>query len=145
MRIADEGGSKVYQGSDLSNYTEAILRECFNDGLADLKNLDTALVSWSDTKLLRSIIVFLDTCCWSRPMANEDSSGDDNAQVKEAVEDIVSIFREPLEAKGTSTFSIQDEVDEVVDFYRQYLNPEESYKKLWYKIFTAPMLGSGQL
>ena len=35
-------------------------------------------------------------------MANEDSSGDDNAQVKEAVEDIVSIFREPLEAKGTS-------------------------------------------
>ena len=74
-------------------------------------------------------------------MANEDSSGDDNAQVKEAVEDIVSIFRESLEAKGTSYLSIQDEVDEVdevVDFYRQYLNPEESYKKLWYKIFTAP-------
>ena len=139
-RIADEGGSKVYQGSDLSNYTEAMLRKCFTDGLADLKNLDTALkerLSWSDTNLLRSIIVFLDTRCWSRPMANEDS-GDDNAQVKEAVEDIVSIFREPLEAKGTSTFSIQDEVDEVVDFYRQYLNPEESYKKVWYKIFTAP-------
>ena len=42
-RIADEGGSKVYQGSDLSNYTEAMLRKCFTDGLADLKNLDTAL------------------------------------------------------------------------------------------------------
>ena len=140
-RIADEGGSKVYQGSDLSNYTEAMLRKCFTDGLADLKNLDTALkerLSWSDIKLLRSIIVFLDTRCWSRPMTNEDSSGDDNTQVKEAVEAIVSIFREPLEAKGTSTFSIQDEVDEVVDFYRQYLNPEESYKKVWYKIFTAP-------
>ena len=134
MRIADEGESKVYQGSDLSNYTEAMLRKCFTDGLADLKKLDTALkerLSWSDTKLLRSIIVFLDTRCWSRPMANEDSSGDDNAQVKEAVEDKMSIFREPLEAKGTSTFSIQNEVDEVVDFYRQYLNPEESYKKVW--------------
>ena len=125
-RIADEGGSKVYQASDLSNYTEAMLRKCFTDGLADLKNLDTALkerLSWSDTKFLRSIIVFLDTRCWSRPMANEDSSGDDNTQVKEAVEDIVSSFREPLEAKGTSTFSI---------------NPEKSYKKVWYKIFTAP-------
>ena len=73
--------------------TTLMLRKCFTDGLADLKNLDTSLkerLSWSDTKLLRSILFF-----WTLVVGVD-------AQVKEAVEDIVSIFWEPLETKGTS-------------------------------------------
>lgn len=37
-----------------------------------------------------------------------------------------------------SVFSIRDEVEEAVEFYRQYLNPGEDYRKSWYKLFTVP-------
>ena len=53
------------------------------------------------------------------------------------MEYIVTVFREPLEAKGTCIFSLQGEIDEMVDFYRKYLEIQtEDYRKVWYKIFT---------
>ena len=36
------------------------------------------------------------------------------------MEYILKVFREPLEAKGACIFSLQDEADEVVDFYRKF-------------------------
>lgn len=54
------------------------------------------------------------------------------------MEYVLTIFREAPELKGTSTFSMQDELEDVVDFYRQYLDQDEDYKKVWYKLFTAP-------
>ena len=64
---------------------------------------------------------------------------DDKAHIKDAVENILTTFREPLEAKGMSVFSMQDELEEIVDFYRQYLDAQgEDYRKVWYKLFTAP-------
>ena len=54
------------------------------------------------------------------------------------MEYIVTVFREPLNAKNTCIFSLQDEIDEVVDFYRKYLEIQaEDYKKVWYKLFIS--------
>lgn len=54
------------------------------------------------------------------------------------MEYIVTIFREPLEAKDVCIFSLQDEIDEIVNFYRKYLeNQAEDYGKVWYKLYTA--------
>ena len=63
---------------------------------------------------------------------------DDKAEIRKAVEYIVTVFREPLEAKGTCIFALIDEVDEVVDFYRKFVKSQgEDYRKVWYKLFTA--------
>ncbi len=64
-------------------------------------------MAWSDTNLLRSIIVFLDTSSWSTRMPAE-SDEDDKGHVREAVEFIVCVFREPLEAKGAELFHNED-------------------------------------
>ena len=147
-RITEEGSNKVYQGSTLSGYTEAVLSSCSAQAKADLEKLDGRLkerLSWSDTKLLRSMIVFLDTRSWAIARSSSHSEDeemmdiDDRAHIKEAVEYILTFFREPLEAKGMSVFSLQDELEEVVDFYRQYLDTQgQDYRKVWYKLFTAP-------
>jgi hypothetical protein len=145
-RITEEGSKKVYQGSTLSSYTDAMLSNCSAQAKADLEKLDGKIkerLSWSDTKLLRSMIVFLDTRSWGiRSLSHteeEEMDVDDRAHIKESVEYILTVFREPLEAKGMSVFSLQDELEEVVDFYRQYLDTQgEDYRKVWYKLFTAP-------
>lgn len=144
-RITEEDSKKVYQGSTLSSYTDAMLSSCSAQAKADLGKLDGKIkerLSWSDTKLLRSMIVFLDTRSWAIRHTEEDEEMDvdDRAHIKEAVEYILTVFREPLEAKGMSVFSLQDELEEVVDFYRQYLvdTQGEDYRKVWYKLFTAP-------
>lgn len=65
-------------------------------------------------KLLRSILAFLDTRSWTTPRIPTDSAdvgSDDKAEIREAMEYIVTLFREPLEAKSASIFSLQDEID----------------------------------
>ncbi len=37
------------------------------------------------------------------------------------MEHIISLFRAPLEAKGMCVASVQDELEDVVDFARKYL------------------------
>ena len=55
---------------------------------------------------------------------------DDFAEVREAVEYIVSSFHIPLEAKGMSVLSIQGEVEDVVSYARKYLPIDwENYRK----------------
>lgn len=123
-----------------------MLSSCSAQAKADLGKLDGKIkerLSWSDTKLLRSMIVFLDTRSWAirrTEELDEEMDVDDRAHIKETVEYILTVFREPLEAKGMSVFSLQDELEEVVDFYRQYLvdTQGEDYRKVWYKLFTAP-------
>jgi hypothetical protein len=61
------------------------------------------------------------------------------ASIKSAVEYLSTHFREPLEAAGVSLASIQDEIEEAVDYARNYLRIEsESYQKIWYKLHIAP-------
>ena len=143
-RITTEGTSKVYQGASLQHYSDETFSCCSRQVLEDLTKLSESIkhrLAWSDTKLLRSILVFLDTRSWTAPRVSIDSAGlgsDDKAEIREAMEYTVTIFREPLEAKGACIFSLQDEIDEIVDFYRKYLESQgEDYRKVWYKLCTA--------
>ena len=48
-----------------------------------------------------------------------------------------TVFREPLEAKGASLSSLDDEREEVVHFCRTYLESQlENYRKVW--VVQAP-------
>ena len=66
-------------------------------------------LEWSDVKLLRAILVFLDTQTW-RPVitaagdSDSETSPDDKllTEVKAAVKLIANTFREPLEAVGVN-------------------------------------------
>ena len=78
-------------------------------------------------------------------MASSELSGSDTeekeddlvlTEIQEAVEYLTSHFREPLEAKGVTLESIQDEVEEIVFYARKYLNI--GYQKIWYKLYTSP-------
>lgn len=107
-------------------------------------------LAWSDVKLLRAILVFLDTQTW-RPVAcataaidsdteSESSPGDKSLQeVLSAVELIATTFQEPLESVGVSLLVLQDEVTEAVEYARSYLSIEiEPYHKVWYKLYVSP-------
>ena len=61
------------------------------------------------------------------------------ASIKNAVEYLSTHFREPLEAAGVSLASIQDEIEDAVDYARNYLRiGSESYQKIWYKLHISP-------
>lgn len=107
-------------------------------------------LKWSDTKLLCSILVFLDTRCWPSTTPDDESAEteavDDKDELRLAMEYIVTVFREPLEAKQTCIFAFQDELEEIVDFYRKYLVTQgEEYRRVWYKLHTASDATKGQI
>ena len=63
-RVKDEGEDKVYQGALLNNYTPETLKTCAAHALADIKQLEEkmrARLEWSDVKMLRAILVLIDT------------------------------------------------------------------------------------
>ena len=138
-RIKDEGGDKLYQGAVLQGYSVAVLSQCASIVLRDLQELSAQIRSrleWSDVQLLRSALAFLDTQSWCCSQA--DSDEDDMANIKSAVEYLVSHFREPLEEAGVSLASIQDEIEDAVDYARTYLRiGTESYQKIWYRLHIA--------
>ena len=137
-RVKEEDGDKVYQGSALSNYSPAVLKQCADAALADVKRLEEKLkerLEWSDTNMLRAILAFLDTQNWQ--LAGEDVDGLDD--IRAAVEVIVAHFRVPLEAKNVSLCSIQDEVEEAVQYARNFLSvSQDTHKKIWYQLHTVP-------
>ena len=77
-------------------------------------------------QLLRCVLVFLETQSWLRrevdPGDTEETSDDNSflGALLSAVDYIISIFHAPLEAKGMCIASIQDELEEVVDYARKY-------------------------
>ena len=148
-RISEEGTERLYRGGSLTRYDDSTVSTCSVEALGDLQRLSSKFkerLAWSDMQLLRSILVFLDTCSWAprrRRPADSDSEQeeqyeDDKAEVRAAADHISTIFHEPLEAKGACLVSLSDEVDEVVDFCRNYLDVLEDYKKVWYKLHTTP-------
>ena len=95
-----------------------------------MQNLDGKMrerLEWTDVKLLRAIPVFLDTCSWA---ARGEMTDDYMAEIRAAVEHIVTVFQEPLEAKWA-----HDELEEVVHFCRRYL--DEYYRKVWFKLHST--------
>ena len=126
-----------------------MLSQCSRQALEDLQKLNGKLrerLAWIDTKLLRSILVFVDTRNWIAPRrvprgdsdSEQEEEVDDKAEIRAAAEHIISIFREPLEAKGACRFSLDDELEEAVDFCRKYLDCQvEDYKKVWYTLHST--------
>ena len=148
-RVKDEDGNKIYQGAILSNYNPTVLKACGNKALADINRLEKKMktrLEWSDVKMLRAIFVLLDTQSWHLlprcDHSNTEEEEDDLAEIREAAEYVTSHFRKPLEAKGVTLASFQDEIEEIVPYARKYLNiSSEGYQKVWYKLHTAPDAG----
>jgi hypothetical protein len=142
-RVSEENGQCVYQGGVLKNYSDNIFAECSRQALTDLQHLDSKMrerLEWTDVKLLRSILVFLDTCSWATRSSNgtREETEDDMAGIREAVEHIITVFREPLEAKGACLSSLDDELEEAVHFCRTYLDSQlEDYRKVWFKLHST--------
>ena len=71
----------------------------------------------------------------------DDNCGEDCslAELKEAMEQISTHFRLPLEAKGRSFVSLQDEVEVVVEYPQVYLDISQTeYRKVWYTLYSRP-------
>lgn len=106
-RITDEDHKKLSQGVLLKQFNYVILAQCSQDAPADLQSLDSNLrdkLAWSYTNLLRSILVFLDTCSWTVPARpttdtkSEHEQKDDIDEVKVAADHIATVLCEPLES-----------------------------------------------
>ena len=149
-RLKDVDDQKEYQGVVLQNF-DSTLEQCKKHVMDDICRLEQKIkerLEWSDIQLMRSILVFLETQNWQKSFrqskdSNDDHDGmldlDDFAEVRAAVEYIISIFRIPLEAKGKCVALIQDEVEDVVSYARKYLPiGSENYHKTWYKLHTSP-------
>ena len=148
-RMKDEGGDKTYQGTVLKNFSPAAREKTKQDALTDLTGLNEKMkerLEWSDTKLLRCLLVFLDTQTWAKcssaPLADRDDDLDEDSrldEVKKSVEHIATHFRLPLEAKGVSLAALSDEIEEAVEYTRTYLDIGRiEYRKVWYKLYSCP-------
>ena len=63
--------------------------------------------------------------------SDEDDLDTSLAELKDAVELIILQFRDPLEARGVTLFSLQDEIEDAVDYARKYLSLEcTDYRKV---------------
>ena len=62
--------------------------------------------------------------------------------IKAAVDYIVQVFREPLESRSMCIATIHDELEEALEYAREYLAIDiESYRAIWYKLHTSPNAG----
>ena len=78
------------------------------------------------------MLVLTDMQCWiaaRAPSTSTDSDKDcqiidDKADIQKAMEYIATVFQEPLETNGACLFALIDEIDEIVDFYQNYLQSQ---------------------
>ena len=144
-KIDSEGSIVCYQGAEIKNYTSATLESCKKQALGDLERLNKTIqqrLEWSDVRLLRALIAFLDTQSWiKRQSSVSDNEEEDTSleQVNGAIELLSSHFRNPLEATGVDIPSLRDEMEDVVIYARAYLSIETTdYRKVWYNLFICP-------
>ena len=133
-RMKDQNGGKVYQGAELNGCNDRAIEACKKQALDDCKSMDEetqARLEWTDLSL-----VFLGTQSW--PDSEKLSSDDSIAEIKSAILSLSDIFRGPLEAKGADFSSIVDEVGDAIDYVSTHLRSKsESYKKIWYQLYTT--------
>ena len=81
--LEDDG---VYQGATLLRYNEAAIQFCADQASADLNRLDESMrdrLEWSNMKMLRALMVYLDSQGWSANevdrsmMENSDADSED--------------------------------------------------------------------
>ena len=132
----------------LHSFNQKTLQYCKRKVLADIGRLNekmTDRLEWSDVKMLRSLVTFIDTQSWQIPAGSSacstsEEEGDEVlVEILTAVDYITCFFKQQLEAKDVSMLGLSDEVEEVVEYTRRYLSPHrEKYHKVWNKIHTAP-------
>ena len=72
---------------------------------------------------------------------SDDGTNEDSRliEVKQSVKHIATHFRLPLEAKGVSLVTLQEGIEEVVEYACSYLNNScTEYRKVWYKFYFCP-------
>ena len=133
-------GKQEYQGFPIADF-DATVDQCKVHVLADLKRLEREIkhrLEWTETGLLRALLVFLETQNWQEKDTGSDDE-EDMADIRAAVQSLVSTFRIPLESRGVCMSTIQDELEEAVEYARKYLAiGRDSYRKIWYKLHTCP-------
>ena len=140
----EDSGEKTYQGTTLNGYNSTTLEYCKKEALADLGRLHEKMrerLEWSDVQLLRALLVFLETQSWMKRSSEEGDSDPDPSltEIKNALEYIVSLFRDPLEARGANVSVLQDEIEDAVEYARRYLGLESTnYRKVWYNLHVCP-------
>jgi len=143
-KVDSKGSITSYQGAQLKSYSSATLENCKRQALGDLERLNITIqqrLEWSDVKLLRALIVFLDTQSWIKRQPSDSDIEEDTSleQVSDAIELLCSHFREPLESGGVEIPVLRDEVEDVVIYAREYLSIETvNYRKVWYNLFVCP-------
>ena len=143
-RVKNDSGENVYQGVALRRYDATTLSYCSSEALADLKRLTEKMrerIQWSDTDLLRALLVFLETQSWMKRNVSGDEGDRDPAlaELKAAIELILSQVRDPLEGTGVNVSSLQDEIEYAVGYARQYLSLESThYRRVWYNLHICP-------
>ena len=103
-QISDDCGEKTYQGATLQGYTDDVLQRCKQEVLSDLKKLSENMLNrleWSDTKLLRALLVFVDTQSWMKkpPPASENEDNTfvlDDPSLVEVKDAIILYLWSPL-------------------------------------------------
>ena len=110
-RVTNDGGENVYQGVALKRYDAATLSYSSSAALGDLERLTDKLrerLEWSDIDLLRALLVFLETQRWMKRNVTGDESDSDPslAELKAAIEQISTQFRDPLEATGVQVSTL---------------------------------------
>ena len=129
----------------MHHYTSDTVKFCAEQARKNSRRLEEKMkerLEWSDTKLLKAILVMLDTQSWhctTRRSFEDDGEDEDGlTELKAAVENIITKFREPSEAKGVTLAAIQDELEEFVHYARKYISlGHDSYHKTWYKLHMA--------
>ena len=68
--------------------------------------------------VLRALLVFLETQSWRKRNVRGDESDRDPAlaELKGAIELISSQFRNPLEATGVNVSSLQNEIEDAIEY-----------------------------
>ena len=114
-----EGYEKTYQGAVLKNYSFVAIEFCKKEALADLKRVEVNMcqrLEWSDVKLLRALLVFVETQSWiqkSTTDADDECEDASMLEIKLALEDIFRVFIDPLQMNNVSLTSTLDDLLEI--------------------------------
>ena len=96
-------------------------------------------LEWSEVKLLRALLVVIETQSWikkSTTDADDECEDASMLEIKLALEDIFRVFTDPLQM---SLSTLQDEIEDTVDYARRYLSIESTnYRKVWYLLRICP-------
>ncbi len=84
--------------------------------------------------------MFLETQSWmKKPETDDDDQDTSLTEVKGAIAYIVTLFRQPLKARGVVVLTLQDEIEDAVDYAREYLGLESTnYRKVWHNLHVCP-------